>query len=30
MKMDIAAVAERNRAVIAAGAAATEPADIRR
>jgi hypothetical protein len=30
VKMDIAAVAERNRAVIAAGATATEPADIRR
>lgn len=30
VKMDIPAVAERNRAVIAAGAAATAPADVRR
>ena len=30
VKMDIRAVAERNRAVIAAGAAATAPADVRR
>jgi hypothetical protein len=29
VKMDISVVAERNQAVIAAGSAATQPADVR-